>query len=57
MWHAGTTMGFRTVIERFSDADGFTVIILSNRTDGDPEQLALEAADLVLKEEKPRRLR
>ena len=57
MWHTGTTMGFRTVIERFSDADGFTVIILSNRTDGDPEQLALEAADLVLKEEKPRRLR
>ena len=57
MWHTGTTMGFRTVIERFSDADGFTVIILSNRTDRDPEQLALEAADLVLKEEKPRRLR
>jgi CubicO group peptidase (beta-lactamase class C family) len=41
MWHTGTTMGFRTVIERFTEGDGLTVVILSNRTDLDPEKLAL----------------
>ena len=46
MWHTGSTMGFRTVIERFAGRDGLTVIILSNRTDLDPEQLALQIADL-----------
>ena len=44
MWHTGTTMGFRTVIERFTEGDGFTVIILCNRTDLDPEKLALKVA-------------
>jgi CubicO group peptidase (beta-lactamase class C family) len=44
MWHAGSTMGFRTVIERFTQGDGLTVIILSNRTDLDPEKLALKVA-------------
>jgi CubicO group peptidase (beta-lactamase class C family) len=44
MWHTGTTMGFRTVIERFTEGDGLTVIILSNRTDLDPEKLALQIA-------------
>ena len=44
MWHTGTTMGFRTVIERFTDGDGLTVIILCNRTDLDPEKLALKVA-------------
>ena len=38
MYHTGSTSGFRTVIERFSD--GLTVIILANRTDVDPEKLA-----------------
>ena len=47
MWHTGTTMGFRTVIERFT-ADNLTVIILCNRTDLDPEALALKTADLYL---------
>lgn len=42
MWHTGSTMGFRTVIERITEGDGLTVIILSNRTDLDPEKLALE---------------
>jgi len=32
MWHTGTTRGFRTVIERFTEGDGLTVIILCNRT-------------------------
>jgi len=46
MWHTGSTMGFRTVIERFKEADSLTVIILSNRTDLDPEKLSLQVADL-----------
>jgi hypothetical protein len=40
-------MGFRTVIERFT-ADNLTVIILCNRTDLDPEALAVKTADLYL---------
>jgi len=44
MWHTGSTMGFRTVIERFKEGDGLTVIILCNRTDLDPEKLALQVA-------------
>jgi hypothetical protein len=46
MWHTGSTMGFRTVIERFTAGDGLTVIILSNRTDLDPEKLSLQVADI-----------
>ena len=44
MWHTGSTMGFRTVIERFPEGHGVTVIILCNRTDLDPENLALNVA-------------
>jgi CubicO group peptidase (beta-lactamase class C family) len=44
MWHTGSTMGFRTVIERFTEAGNLTVIILCNRTDLDPEKLALQVA-------------
>ena len=50
MWHTGSTMGFRTVIERFKEADGLTVIILSNRTDLDPEKLSLQVADIFFSE-------
>jgi len=39
MWHYGSTMGFRTYIERFTDQP-LTVIVLCNRTDLDPEKLA-----------------
>ena len=46
MWHTGSTMGFRTVIERFTEGSGLTVIILSNRSDLEPEKLALQIADL-----------
>jgi CubicO group peptidase (beta-lactamase class C family) len=46
-WHTGTTMGFRTVIERFT-AGNLTVIILCNRTDLDPEALAVKTADIYL---------
>lgn len=47
MWHTGETTGFRTVIERFPQ-DQLTIIVLSNRTDLDPEKLALQVADLLL---------
>jgi len=47
MWHTGSTMGFRTVIERFL-GDNLTVIVLSNRTDVDPEKLSLQVADMLL---------
>jgi CubicO group peptidase (beta-lactamase class C family) len=43
MWHSGSTMGFRTVIERFT-ADPLTIVILCNRTDLDPAKLALQVA-------------
>jgi CubicO group peptidase (beta-lactamase class C family) len=46
MWHTGTTMGFRTVVERFTGRDGLTAVILANRTDLDPEKLALQIAGL-----------
>jgi CubicO group peptidase (beta-lactamase class C family) len=47
MSHDGGTMGFRTTIQRFPD-DRLTVIVLANRTDVDPEELALKVADLYL---------
>ena len=46
MWHTGSTMGFRTVIERFTDGEDLTAVILCNRTDLEPEKLALQVADL-----------
>jgi CubicO group peptidase (beta-lactamase class C family) len=47
MWHSGESIGFRTVIERFT-SDGLTIIVLANRTDLDPSALALKVADLFL---------
>jgi len=48
-------MGFRTAIERFTEAHGLSMIILSNRTDLQPEKLALEVADLIFKQQHLRR--
>jgi CubicO group peptidase (beta-lactamase class C family) len=48
MWHTGSTIGFRTVIERFPN-DKLTVIILCNRTDLDPSELALKTVDALWK--------
>ena len=45
MWHYGETAGFRTVIERFTGSK-LTIVILCNRTDLNPESLALQVADL-----------
>jgi hypothetical protein len=48
MWHDGETIGFRTTIQRFPE-DGLTIIVLANRADLNPEELALRVADLYLK--------
>jgi CubicO group peptidase (beta-lactamase class C family) len=45
MWHDGGTVGFRTTIQRFPDND-LTVIVLANRADLNPDELALKVADL-----------
>lgn len=47
MYHAGGTMGFRTIIQRFTK-DGLTVVILCNRLDLDPGALSERVADLFL---------
>jgi CubicO group peptidase (beta-lactamase class C family) len=47
MSHDGSTIGFRTTIQRFPD-DHLTIIVLANRTDIDPKELALKVADLYL---------
>jgi len=47
MWHDGETIGFRTTIQRFPD-DQLTVIVLANRADLDPAELALKVADLYV---------
>jgi CubicO group peptidase (beta-lactamase class C family) len=47
MWHTGTTIGFRTVTERFPK-DRLTIVILCNRTGLDPAKLALQVAGTFL---------
>ncbi len=47
-YHDGGTMGFRTTIQRFP-SERLTIIVLSNRTDLDPDAEALKVADLYLK--------
>lgn len=47
MWHYGETEGFRTTIQRFTD-DHLTIVVLSNRADLNPSELALKIADLYL---------
>lgn len=47
-YHDGGTTGFLTTIQRFPN-DGLTVIVLANRTDVDPDALALKVADMYLK--------
>jgi CubicO group peptidase (beta-lactamase class C family) len=47
MWHYGETMGFRGTIQRFP-AHKLTIIILCNRADLVPADLALKLADIYL---------
>jgi len=49
MWHTGSTLGFRTVIQRFT-ADRLTIVILCNRTDLDPKALSEKIAALAFVE-------
>jgi len=46
MWHYGDTSGFKTAILR-DTRDNVTVIVLCNRTDLDPGDLALKAAAVL----------
>jgi len=45
MWHYGETTGFRAAIDRFTN-NKLTIVILCNRSDLNPEILALRVADL-----------
>jgi CubicO group peptidase (beta-lactamase class C family) len=47
MWHTGGTMGFRTIIQRFTTAN-LTIILLCNRTDLDPKAISEQIAHLTL---------
>lgn len=47
MWHYGETVGFRTTIQRFVEGN-LTIIVLCNRDDAVPANLALKLADLFL---------
>lgn len=47
MSHDGSTIGFRTTIQRFPN-DNLTIIVLANRQDLNPAELALKVADLYL---------
>lgn len=53
MSHDGETIGFRTTIQRFPD-DQLTIIILANRSNIDPEELALKVADLYFVKQQAR---
>jgi CubicO group peptidase (beta-lactamase class C family) len=53
MWHSGSTMGFRTMIERFTK-DGLTIVILSNRTDLEPKEYSDSIAHLLLPPDRAR---
>jgi CubicO group peptidase (beta-lactamase class C family) len=45
MWHSGGTMGFRTIIQRFT-TDNLTIVVLCNRTDLDPKTISEQIAVL-----------
>src|SRR5688572_11388462 len=46
-WHSGETMGFRNALIRFPERR-MTVVILTNRNDGEPYRTALSVAELAL---------
>jgi len=47
MWHYGDTVGFRTTIQRFAEGN-LTIVILANRDDMVPANLAKKIAELYL---------
>ena len=46
-YHDGGTIGFRTTIQRFV-ADQWSIVVLCNRTDLDPDALSLKVAGVIL---------
>jgi CubicO group peptidase (beta-lactamase class C family) len=46
MWHSGSTMGFRSVIQRFMK-NGVTIVILCNRADLEPKEYSDKIFDLL----------
>ncbi|PYV06259.1 MAG: hypothetical protein DMG10_02315 [Acidobacteria bacterium] len=47
VWHGGSSLGFRTHILRIPE-NRFTVVILTNRNEGDVAALARKVADFYL---------
>ena len=45
IWHSGESIGFRNALLRFPDK-GLSVIVLTNRNEGEPKTIALAIADL-----------
>lgn len=48
IYHDGNTIGFRTTIQRFPD-DNLSIVVLANRADLNPAELALKVADLYMR--------
>jgi CubicO group peptidase (beta-lactamase class C family) len=46
-WHTGTTIGFRNAIRRFPSL-GLTIVVLTNRDEAKPLEIADRLADLLL---------
>lgn len=46
VWHTGESIGFHNAIVRFPD-ERLAIVVLTNRTDGDPYNLALRIADEI----------
>ena len=52
LWHSGETVGFRNVIVRYPRRH-LTVVVLTNRNEPEPYQLALEIAKTVIASRSP----
>jgi CubicO group peptidase (beta-lactamase class C family) len=52
LWHSGETVGFRNVIVRYPKRH-MTVVVLTNRNEPEPYQLALEIAKTVINSGSP----
>jgi hypothetical protein len=50
--HSGSTRGFRNAILRMPDQQ-FTVILLTNRNEGEPIETAKKIADLIILRQTP----
>ena len=47
MWHSGSTMGFRTIIQRYPN-DGLAIMVLANRSDFDTKAVSDRIAEFLL---------